>query len=341
MIAFTMKKKIPNILSNQRHVVSNFLDRNEGLIIGDTEDVLDIKNQYLIETYKLLNIHKQIKKLNLAYGTVSADTGDGYDDFHYYPFVEIKKKGSGLNDILKKNNHLPCGFFCIHDWATINRRAFDFYDSYHHYTNKKYFVKSIKVKSGSISIFPLSNNLQRNPFRSISYYDAHHLNLLSLGKNKKKIIDKIKKFAENSSIKFKIEGLYKFKDGDHKKYNITNNAYFSYPAAYNSFMDFVQELKKLGAKVEFFNPYYKSFDDCDKDELKLFQKELNSLKKQKNKKKGSGDLIKCQVENGIYNVYHTEIRGEDEEYDGKSYPQYSTAVLVLINKFKLMETKIV
>ena len=54
-----MKKKIPNILSNQRQVVSNFLDRNEGLIIGDTEDVLDIKNQYLIETYKLLDIQKK------------------------------------------------------------------------------------------------------------------------------------------------------------------------------------------------------------------------------------------------------------------------------------------
>ena len=51
--------------------------------------------------------------------------------------------------------------------------------------------------------------------------------------------------------------------------------------------------------------------------------------------------MNVDLENGIYNVYHTEIRGEDEEYDGKSYPQYSTAVLVLINKFKLMETKIV
>ena len=91
-----MKKKIPNILSNQRQVVSNFLDRNEGLIIGDTEDVLDIKNQYLIETYKLLGIQRKIEKLNLAYGTVTADTVDGYDDFHYYPFVEIKKKGSGF-----------------------------------------------------------------------------------------------------------------------------------------------------------------------------------------------------------------------------------------------------
>ena len=78
-----MKKKIPNVLSNQRQVVSNFLDRNEGLIIGDTEDVLDIKNQYLIETYKLLGIQRKIEKLNLAYGTVTADTFDGYDAVSY------------------------------------------------------------------------------------------------------------------------------------------------------------------------------------------------------------------------------------------------------------------
>ena len=56
-----MKKKIPNFLANQRLVVSNFLDRNEGLIIGDTEKVLDIKNQYLIETY-LFTIYRQIEK---------------------------------------------------------------------------------------------------------------------------------------------------------------------------------------------------------------------------------------------------------------------------------------
>ena len=43
--------------------------------------------------------------------------------------LEIKKKGSGLNDLYKKNNHLPCGFFCIHDWANINRRDFDFIDN--------------------------------------------------------------------------------------------------------------------------------------------------------------------------------------------------------------------
>ena len=324
-----MKKKRLNVLANQRHVVSNFLDRNDQLIIGDTEEVLDIKNQYLIETYKFTDLFHRIKNLNLAHGSVSADTGDGYDDFHYYPFIEIKKKGSGLNDLYKKNNHLPCGFFCIHDWANINRRDFDFIETFHKFTNKKYFIKTIKVKSGSISIFPLSNNLQSNPFNSISHYQPHYLNLFSLGKNKKKVIDKIKKFAQNSSIKFKLKGLYKFKDRKNKKYNIANNAYFTYPAAYNSFKDFVEDLKKLGAKVEFFNPSYKSFDECDEDKLKLFQKELNLIKKQKNKKKGNGDIIKCEVENGEYNVYNTDIRCDDEIYEDKVYPQYSSAVLVI------------
>ena len=56
-----MKKKIPNFLANQRQVVSNFLDRNAGLIIGDTKKVHDIKNQYLIETY-LHTIFNVIKK---------------------------------------------------------------------------------------------------------------------------------------------------------------------------------------------------------------------------------------------------------------------------------------
>ena len=326
-----MKKKIPNILSNQRQVVSNFLDRNEGLIIGDTEDVLDIKNQYLIETYKLLDIQKKIEKLNLAYGTVTADTGDGYDDFHYYPFVEIKKKGSGLNDILKKNNHLPCGFFCIHDWANIDRRSFDFYSSYHQYTNKKNLVKSIKVTSGSISIFPLSNNLKSNPFRSLSYFDSRDLSLFSLGKNKKLVIEKLKKFAEKSSFKFKLDGLYKINEDKKQKYNILKSVYFTYPMAYYSFLDFVKDLKKSGAKVELVNPYYKPFEDYEEEKLKAFQKELNLIKKQKNKKKGLGDVIKCQVENGIYNVYHTVIKSEADEYDSSSDQQISSAVLV-INK---------
>ena len=57
---------------------------------------------------------------------------------------------------------------------------------FHKFTNKKYFIKTIKVKSGSISIFPLSNNLQSNPFNSIDHYQSHYLNLFSLGKNKKK-----------------------------------------------------------------------------------------------------------------------------------------------------------
>ena len=60
-------------------------------------------------------------------------------------------------------------------------------------------------------------------------------------------------------------------------------------------------------------------------------KKLNLIKKQKNKKKGLGDVIKCQVENGIYNVYHTDIRSEAGEYDSSSDQQISSAVLV-INK---------
>ena len=90
-------------------------------------------------------------------------------------------------------------------------------------------------------------------------------------------------------------------------------------------------MEKKGAKIEIIDRSVKPFDqyDINSKELKDFQKELNLLKKQKNKKKGMGDIIKCNVENGIYNVYHPAIRGEDEIYEGKRYPQYSSAVLVL------------
>ena len=71
-----MKKKIPYFLANQRHVVSNFLDRDPGLIIGDTEKVLDIKNQYLIETFKFTIFNVIKKNKDIAYATVDADTGE-------------------------------------------------------------------------------------------------------------------------------------------------------------------------------------------------------------------------------------------------------------------------
>ena len=281
-----MKKKIPNFLANQRQVVSNFLDRNEGLIIGDTEKVLDIKNQYLIETY-LFTIYRQIEKnKDLAYATVDADTGDGYNDFHYYPLIEIKKKGSGLNDILKKNNHPPSGFFCIHDYAPIHRRHFDFYNSFHKFTSKKHFVKSIKVSSGSICIFPLSNNLENNPFTGVFWSNSRYdLNLISLGKNKKKIIDKIKKFSNHSSLKFNTPILYKMNKNNLNKQNLVKSAKFEYPRSYGDFIDFTEDLKKSGALLEVIDTTVKPYEKYDKEKIKSFQKELNYLKNKKIKKK--------------------------------------------------------
>lgn len=329
LILKTMNKKIPNILANQRLVVSNFLDRNDGLIIGDTEEVLDIKNQFIIETYKF-DINSLTKKTNLAYGSVSADTGDGYDDFHYYPFIEIKQKGSGLNDLFKKNNHLPCGFFCIHDWAPIGRRSFDFYDLYKSYTSKKNFVRSIKISSQSICIFPLSNNLKKNPFSSLMInFDNYDLNLIKLGKNKQKIIESIKNFSKKSSLKLKIEGLYKFDDNKKMKLNLLKSASFKYMYDLSNIKDFVKNLENKGAKLELLNLNLKPLESVNDKDIKIFEKELNKIKKQKNKKKGHGDVIKCEVENGIYDVYNCPIRGEDEIYEGKTYPQYSSNVLVI------------
>ena len=75
----------------------------------------------------------------------------------------------------------------------------------------------------------------------------------------------------------------------------------------------------------------KPFDqyDLNSKELKDFQKELNSLKKQKNKRKGNGDIIKCDVENGIYDVYNPVIRVADDEYEGKKHPQYNSFIFVI------------
>ena len=102
------------------------------------------------------------------------------------PLAEaIKKisvqKGHNLSDTFKKNSHLPCGFICIHDWANINRQSFDFHNSFHEFTSKEYLVKSINVTSGSICIFPLSNNL--NSFKGVNLkpleeYDEDELKLI-------------------------------------------------------------------------------------------------------------------------------------------------------------------
>ena len=57
--------------------------------------------------------------------------------------------------------------------------------------------------------------------------------------------------------------------------------------------------------MEDLEKFTQSFEEYDEEKLNLFKKELELIKKQKNKKKGFGDVIKCNVENGIYNVYHT------------------------------------
>ena len=117
-------------MSNSRLEVSNSTYKNNDLIIGDTEKVLDIKNQYLVETYietcdEVLVIDKINKIKDLACAKITGEEFDSYTDFHFYPLIDIKIKGSGINDILKKNNYAPTGFFCIHDSTNLHRRNFD------------------------------------------------------------------------------------------------------------------------------------------------------------------------------------------------------------------------
>ena len=240
-------KRIHNFLANQRMVVSNFLEGFDSLIIGDTEKVLDIKNQYIFQTYMFSIALKLDKNKDFGYAYISADTMDKFTDFHFYPLIEIKKKGSGINDILKKNNHLPSAFVCVHDFTPINRRDFDLIENYKIFTKKENFIDTIKITNKSICFYPVSNNIKNNPFETI--------------------------FDDKKSPK--------------------------------------------------------PFEKYDENKIRIFQKELDIIKKQKNKKKGMGDIIKCNVENGTYSIYNPSIRVEDEEFEGKLYPKYNSFIFVV------------
>ena len=220
-------------MSNMKMVASTSLDRNDDIIIGDIEKVLDIKNQYTITTYSGTYEIEQLKMIrrikDLACAGISGDNFDNYSDVHFYPLIDVKIKGSGINDILKKNNHAPTGFFCIHDATNIHRRHFDLYDTFFKFTKKKYFIKSVNINSGSICFYPLSNSLKTNPF---------------------------------------------------------------YP---------IIEFKKDTPKI---------FEEYDFDKIKLFEKELNLIKKQKNKKRQPGQIVKYIVDNGTYDVYNPIHNGD-------------------------------
>ena len=148
-------------------------------------------------------------------------------------------------------------------------------------------------------------------------------------KTKKKIIQLIKNFSKKTSLKFKIDGLYKFDDNKKIKFNLLKSASFKYLYALNNIRDFIKNLESKGAKLDLINLNFKPLESVNDKDIKIFEKELNQIKKQKNKKKGFGDVIKCEVENGIYDVYNCPIRGEDEIYEDKTYPQYTTNVLVI------------
>ena len=230
-----MKKKIPNFLSNSRLEVSNSTYKNNDLIIGDTEKVLDIKNQYLFETYFTTSdeflVIKQINKIkDLACAKIIGEEYDDYCDFTIYPSIDIKIKGSGIRDILQKNNHPPTGFFCIHNSTDIHRRDFDISETFFKFTKKKYHTKSIKISSRSICFAPMFD------------------------------MDLVRPFD--------------------------------------------QPIKPDGKKD------IKSFEEFDSDKIKLFQKELDKIKKKKNKKSEPNQIVKYFVDNGTYDVYNPIHNGD-------------------------------
>ena len=236
-----MKKNIPNFLSNSSLEVSNSIYKDDILIVGDMDEVLNVKNQYLLTTYQFSNEPNKFfvksenpfknfinKGTKLAYTKIfTQEETDNYTDLRYYPLIDIKIKGSGLRDILKKNKHASTGIICVHDFTNIHRRDFDMYDNYYKFIKKKNFVKSIKISSSKICFFPVSNDLKKNPF-----------------------------------IKYQ----------DYQK--------------------------------------FKKFEEYNKDEILLFEKELKSIKNKKNKKKGIGNIVKFEVDNGTYNIYNSEYKND-------------------------------
>ena len=223
------KKKIPNFISNSRLEISNSCYKNNDFIIGDTEDVLDIKNQYLIQTYSAIyDEFEKIKKVNniknLSCAQIVGDGEDeylaGYCDYKIYPLIEIKIKGSGIRDILKKNTTVATGFFLIHDTTAINRSYFDLYDNFLNFTKKQYLKKTIKINSKSICFAPLYDS------ELSSIFNDHPTK-----SNGKKIIksfedfdkDKVKSFQKELN---KLKKQKKRKEpGSIVKYTVDNGAY--------------------------------------------------------------------------------------------------------------------
>jgi len=232
-----MNKKIPNFMSNSGLEVSNSCYKNNDFIIGDTENVLDIKNQYLIQTYSVTNdefgsIEKVNKIKNLSCTRIVGDGEEdflaGYCDYTIYPLIDIKIKGSGTRDILKKNNHAPIGFFLIHDTTAIHRRYFDLYDNFFNFTKKKYLKKSIKITSKSICFAPLSDSELHSLFYDHPMQSDGKRLIKSFEEFDK---DKVKSFQKELN---KLKKQKKRKEhGSIVKYTVDNGTYDVYGSEYN------------------------------------------------------------------------------------------------------------
>jgi hypothetical protein len=231
-----MMKKIPNFMSNSELEVSNSCYQNNDFVIGDTENVLDIKNQYLIHTYFATNdefesIEKVNKIKNLSCASIVGDGEEeylaGYCDYTIYPLIDIKIKGSGIRDILKKNNHAPTGFFLIHDTTEIDRRNFDLYDNFFNFIKKKYLKKSIKITSKSICFAPKYDS------ELIHFYDH------PMQSDGKRLVKPFEEF-DKEGVKSFQEELNKLKkqkkrmeEGSIVKYTVDNGTYDVFRPEYN------------------------------------------------------------------------------------------------------------
>ena len=233
------KSKFPMFFGHKRGEGSTSLHKHRGLIIGDLEKVIDLKTQYLIETFNLdfatgdLDSIKNIKEL--TYAEVSAED-DGYTDYLFYPLLEKNKKN-------------PTAFLCLHLYTCpyLDEKGIGINSLIEKYVKKKYLIKKININCGKICFFPLANDLKNKPFVT-KIFDNFNLNLISPGKNRIEVIKQIRKIREcgleeAKKITEKLPSLIKswketptFTFWDRKRVR-----------------DIRDELIKCGAKVELIN----------------------------------------------------------------------------------------
>tara|TARA_B110000027_G_C16035466_1_gene262867 strand:+ start:205 stop:933 length:729 start_codon:yes stop_codon:yes gene_type:complete len=166
---------------NCRRFEGNTILTASTLVVGDIERVLDLKTQYLIESYSLdlckgkNNSIKQFKEIEI----VNVDANDGGSpDYHFFPLAE--------NDSLGNRNKTPTGIFGMHmyTYEYLAKKADPYRVIFNilikKYVKKKNLIKKINIISGIICAYPALNQNSKldNPFlnSTIKSFEEYNLN---------------------------------------------------------------------------------------------------------------------------------------------------------------------